>query len=60
MLPSGLYAAMPVIYMALPVAIEVGVLGSVGSVFAGTWAAGSLLIGWEVRFNPISIRFNPT
>ena len=44
-----LYAAMPVIYMAVPVAIEVGVLGSVGSVFAGTWAAGSLLIGWEVR-----------
>jgi len=44
-----LYAALPLIYMVLPVAVQVYALHSLGSFLASTAAAATLVIGWSLR-----------
>ena len=44
-----LYGGMPVLYMVVPVAVQVLMIGSMGSVVASTFTIASLVVGWSVR-----------
>ena len=44
-----LYGGMPVLYMIVPVAVQVLMIGSMGSVVASTFTIASLVVGWSVR-----------
>jgi hypothetical protein len=46
---AALYAGMPIIYVALPTLIQIGAIGSLGSLLASTVAATSLSLGWSLR-----------